>query len=242
MTTAERIRIAEAQVDADGLVGAAKVRVEAALVALERANRLLRDQAGTQRAVDDARAQLQLAENELARTTARRELLGPPVLPSQTPGRLWVRVPVYVGDLGRIDSEQPAEIAALGAAVGEARHSAKPVIAPPSADAAAASVDLFFELDNPDQRFQLGEKVGATLALKTAEQSLVVPWASVLTDINGGSWVYENPADNQFVRRRVQVRHVSGNLAVLANGPPVGAKIVTDGAVELFGTETGFAK
>jgi len=242
MTAAEQVRIAEAQVDADGVVGAAKVQHEAARVALERAERMLRDKAGTQRAVDDARAQMQLAQNELARATARRELLGPPVLHSTTPRRLWVRVPVYVGDLSRIDAKQPAEITALGAAKSEARRSAAAVVAPPSADAAASSVDLFFELDNADGKFQLGEKVSALLALITEEQSLVVPWASVLTDINGGTWVYENTAENQFVRRRVQVRHVSGELAVLASGPSVGAKIVTTGAAELFGTETGFAK
>ena len=242
MSPAEQMRIAEAQVDADGVVGAAKVQLEAARVALERAERMLRDKAGSQRAVDDARATSQLAQNELAKATARRELLGPPVLHSTTPKRLWVRVSVYVGDLSRIDPKQSAEIGGLGAANGDARRSATPVVAPPSADAAAASADLFFELDNADQRFQLGEKVAATLALKTEEQSLVVPWASVLTDINGGTWVYENTAEHQYVRRRIQIRHVSGGLAVLASGPPVGASIVTTGAAELFGTETGFAK
>jgi hypothetical protein len=40
----------------------------------------------------------------------------------------------------------------------------------------------------------------------------------------------------------VQVRYVVDDFAVLASGPAVGAKIVTAGAVELWGTELGFAK
>jgi hypothetical protein len=63
-----------------------------------------------------------------------------------------------------------------------------------------------------------------------------------VTDINGGTWVYENVSDHKFVRRRVQVKYVVDSTAVLKTGPPVGSKIVTAGAMELFGTEMGFAK
>jgi hypothetical protein len=40
----------------------------------------------------------------------------------------------------------------------------------------------------------------------------------------------------------VVVQFVSGDLAVLASGPPAGALVVSAGAAELFGTETGFSK
>jgi hypothetical protein len=61
-------------------------------------------------------------------------------------------------------------------------------------------------------------------------------------DINGGTWVYENTADHTFVRRRVQVKFIVDDLAALESGPATGAKIVTAGAVELYGAEFGFAK
>ena len=48
--------------------------------------------------------------------------------------------------------------------------------------------------------------------------------------------------DRAYARRRVVVRYVANGLAVLAAGPPVGTAVVTDGAAELFGTETGFSK
>jgi cobalt-zinc-cadmium efflux system membrane fusion protein len=54
--------------------------------------------------------------------------------------------------------------------------------------------------------------------------------------------VYERTDHQTFVRQRVLVRYVSDDTAVLASGPPVGSKIVTAGAAELFGTETGFSK
>jgi hypothetical protein len=38
------------------------------------------------------------------------------------------------------------------------------------------------------------------------------------------------------------VRYVTGTTAVLAAGPEVGARVVTAGAAELFGAETGFSK
>jgi hypothetical protein len=61
-------------------------------------------------------------------------------------------------------------------------------------------------------------------------------------DIHGGNWVYEQIAEREYVRRRVAVRYVSKGTAVLASGPPPGARVVVAGAAELFGTETGFTK
>ena len=43
-------------------------------------------------------------------------------------------------------------------------------------------------------------------------------------------------------RRRVQVRYVRGDTAVLETGPSQGKTIVAVGAQELFGTEVKFGK
>jgi len=242
MSPADRIRLAESQVDADGAIAASKAQVQAAGIALERAERMLRDKSGSQRTVDEARGVVLVAQADLGKVTARRALLGPMVLPGTTPGRVRVRVPVYAGELQRIDPARPAWVGNLGGAKGDPGREARPIHAPPSADPVASSVDLFFELDNEDHRFRLGERVSVNLTLKAIEDSLVVPWSSVIIDIQGGTWVYENAAAHRFVRRRVQVRRVMGGVAVLASGPAVGASIVTEGAPELFGTEVGFSK
>ncbi len=88
--------------------------------------------------------------------------------------------------------------------------------------------------------------IHATLISRTVltveAESLVVPWAAVLYDIHGTTWVYEKTAKTVFRRRRVLVRYTTDDLAVLAAGPKVGTEVVVDGAAELFGTEFGTGK
>jgi multidrug efflux pump subunit AcrA (membrane-fusion protein) len=106
----------------------------------------------------------------------------------------------------------------------------------------ATSIDLYFELDNPNQTLTPGQRMAVVLPTASTDKSSVVPQSAVLYDVSGGSWVYENTAPQTFVRRRVEVRDFVEGVAVLTRGPASGAKIVTDGAAELFGTEFGAGK
>src|SRR5262249_3802998 len=121
-------------------------------------------------------------------------------------------------------------------------YPAKPVSAPPSADPIAVTVDLFYEVENKKGVFHPGEKVNVSVPIRGDEESLVVPRSALYIDLHGGEWVYENVAPHKFARRRVLVDRVVGSSAVLASGPQPGAKVVTQGAAELFGKEFGFAK
>jgi cobalt-zinc-cadmium efflux system membrane fusion protein len=287
LTPAERIRFAEARnavatqrIDAEGLVQQAKVQVEAAQIALNRAERLLREQAGNARTVDEAKAQLSLAEKALHAAQQRKELVdninldeeagnltplaieapqdgvlraehaavgevvavGAPLFEVMDYDPIWIRVPVYVGELPEILADQPAQINGLSAAIGSKSFTARPVSAPPTAAALSSTVDMYYELPNADGALRPGEKVQAQLTLRSARQARLVPWSAVIHDINGGTWVYENTAAQTYVRRRVQVGYVVDSQAVLEDGPPPGAKIVGDGAMELFGTEFAFGK
>lgn len=242
LTATDLIRIAELQVDGDGQVDRARVQLDAAKTALQRAEQLLSGKAGSVRGVDEAKAQVALAESALRTANARRELLGPPVLDAMGQKRFWVRVPVYVGDLPKLKSSAEVRVGGLSEAAGASTRPAKPVTAPPSANPGAATVDLFYEVGNEDGALRLGQKVGVTIPLQQTEERLVVPWASILHDIYGNTWVYESTGPQVFVRRRVQVAHVMGQDAALETGPAAGAKIVTTGAAELFGTEFGVGK
>jgi hypothetical protein len=155
---------------------------------------------------------------------------------------VWVRVAVYVGDLSEIDPAAPAAVGPLTARPGSPTHSAEPVSAPPAANPAVGTADLFFALDNRQTHYRPGERVGVTLKLQSAAESLTVPWSAVVFDIHGGAWVYEKTGDRSYTRRRVVVRYVAADVAVLESGPPPGTAVVTAGAAELFGTETGFSK
>ena len=73
-------------------------------------------------------------------------------------------------------------------------------------------------------------------------QRQVVPYAAVLYDTKGDTWVYTNPNPLTFVRHPIHVDYIEGDLAVLADGPASGTAIVVVGAAELFGAETGIGK
>ena len=68
-------------------------------------------------------------------------------------------------------------------------------------------------------------------------QRKVVPYAAVLYDSHGDTWVFTNPEPLVYVRHRIHVDFISTNQAVLTDGPAVGTTVVTVGAVELFGAE-----
>lgn len=163
--------------------------------------------------------------------------------------RLWVRVPVYAGDARLFSRHVPASVHALTgdqAGNGTMALVAIPVTAPPSADPLAASVDLYYAVQGAS--FAPGERVGVTIPLApatggtTKSRALAIPLAAVVRDLSGGAWVYVQTDSLTFTRRRVEVERVTGGMAVLALGPARGAKIVTTGVAELFGTEFGAGK
>ncbi len=155
---------------------------------------------------------------------------------------LWVRVPVYVGDLQGIATSRGASIQDPGAQPGTPGRSARAVTGPPSADPAAVTADLYFEVANHDRRLRPGQRVGVTVMRHAEMEGLVVPWSAVLHDLHGGTWVYERTGDLTYARRRIEVAHVVDESAVLSRGPAPGAIIVSVGAAELFSIEFGISK
>ncbi|MGH7185583.1 MAG: membrane fusion protein MtrC [Pseudomonadota bacterium] len=242
LSPAEQIRLAQSQIDADGQVEQAKVQVHATRQVQNRAEQMRRDKVGTERAVEDARVQVKLAVAALHTAQAHRNLLGPALLSTASPAEVWVRVPVYVGDLAKLDSSAEARIGGLGDAPGAAGRAARPVSAPPSTNAMVSTVDVFYQVANRDGAYRFGQRVGVTIPLRESQAGVVVPWSAIVHDAQGGTWVYEQSAPLVYVRRRVLVERVAGDLAVLAGGLKPGTSVVVSGAAELFGTEFGAGK
>ena len=155
---------------------------------------------------------------------------------------VWIKVPVYVGDLSNIDPSKPAHVHSLGDFAAIEAQSAEPVIASFSADPRSVTLDIFYELPNTDFSYRPGQRVSVTITLKESEQTLVVPYSSIVYDMYGGAWIYENTEPQKYVRRRVELLRVLDGLAILSRGPTVGTKVVNAGAAELFGTEFGVGK
>ena len=67
----------------------------------------------------------------------------------------------------------------------------------------------------------------------------VVPYGAVLYLADGKTSVYVTSAPNVYVRQPITVDLIEGGRAILSAGPAVGTAVVSVGAAELYGIETG---
>jgi RND family efflux transporter MFP subunit len=155
---------------------------------------------------------------------------------------LWIRLPVYVGDMAALSGTRDASVEALGSSATVVRRVARRVVGPPTANPTAASADLFFEVANGDRAFRPGERVSVVLSAAKPAQGLKVPASAIVYDYHGGAWIYVKTAPGTYERRRVEVAQTTAAGAVLARGPEPGVQVVTAGVAELFGTEFGAGK
>ena len=254
----------------------ADARITSARQKVERAQQLLADRAGSEKVLQEAEAELKIAEADRRSAAAQLEFLksnrmenpegilirapingtvfrqfagtGQNVAASNPLAEIvkldpmWIRVPVYAGETDSIDTHSPAEVTGLG------RNqtwslTAAPITAPPSANANASTVDLYFQAANAKRILKPGMKVSVNLTLRgTGEEMIVIPRSATVQDAFGGSWVYVAQEPGVFTRQRIDIRSVDGEFAVLSRGLEPGSRIVTVGAMELYGEEFGGKK
>jgi hypothetical protein len=87
----------------------------------------------------------------------------------------------------------------------------------------------------PGAAERLGLEMGVVRAVPGG--GTAVPYAAVVYDPNGKTWVYTSPKDRTFVREPITVTTISGDEALLSSGPEVGTEVVTVGTAELYGAE-----
>ena len=93
------------------------------------------------------------------------------------------------------------------------------------------------------QRVILTEKAAQRIGVETVPASeMTVPYAAVIYDIEGNTWVYTNPEPLTFVREQIVIDRIDGDQAFLAEKLETDAPIVTVGVIEIYGTETGVSK
>lgn len=148
-------------------------------------------------------------------------------------GALQVRVPVYVGDLGRIDLAAPASISRVSDSVA---LEAPPAGGPPTAEPDRMSVDRYYALPE-HAALAPGERVLVELPMLEEAHAVTVPTAAIVYDAWGGAWVYVCRDELHFQRARVDPARRHGERTVLRHGPAVGTCVVSVGAAEIFGAE-----
>jgi hypothetical protein len=112
----------------------------------------------------------------------------------------------------------------------------------PPASEAAVTVD---KIEGSElKRLTLSEHAAQRLGVTTVEVgttggTITVPDSAVLYDKHGTTWAYTNPTGLEFVRAEITVDHIARGVAYLDSGLEPGARVVTVGAAELWGVETG---
>jgi hypothetical protein len=80
-----------------------------------------------------------------------------------------------------------------------------------------------------------------TAAVESAGRHTVVPYAALLYDAEGNTFVYTSPSRRSFLRASVEVDRIEGNRVLLTRGPPIGTEVVTVGATQVRGAELEIA-
>ena len=70
-------------------------------------------------------------------------------------------------------------------------------------------------------------------------QQPTIPYKAVIYDAQGKAFTYVTSQPHVYTRVPLTVEDVQGDTAVLAVGPAVGTPVVSTGAAELWGAETG---
>jgi len=192
-----------------------------------------------------------LREEQVVRTrTVGGVVVASPEGQGAGPGKVWVRVRLNESDLNQVDRGQPARVLSLDdeddgedADDGlEAEADEGPDV-DDAQDDDSAEAALYYLVDNADNSLVPGQRVFVEFALSGSGTSRkIVPYAAVIYDVKGATWVYTNPEPLAFVRQSISVDYIKGDLAFLTEGPSAGTNVVTVGGAELYGAETGVSK
>jgi RND family efflux transporter MFP subunit len=163
---------------------------------------------------------------------------GAPLFEVADLSRVWLRVPVYSGELATVALQSTIRVRDVSGA-GPIRQAVR-VAGPPTADPLASTTDLYFEIVNSNAQLKPGQRLVVLLPSRSGTRnSLNVPASAILYDIQGGTWVYVNEGPHIYRRQRVELIEMRAGSAFLSRGLQDGDKVVTAGAAELFGTEFG---
>ena len=88
------------------------------------------------------------------------------------------------------------------------------------------------------QRVKFTAEGARRVDLQTASvRRNVVPYAALIYDPEGKTFVYTSPKPLEYLREEVKVDRIEGDRVLVSRGPPAGTEVVTVGAAEVYGTE-----
>lgn len=154
-----------------------------------------------------------------------------------------VQVNLTENDVKSVQRDGPAFVLPLERSSKTARVQAQPATTASSFNLSGPFGATFYEISNTDVAFVPQQLVFVEIPLSgSGETRKIIPYAAVLYDPAGNTWVYTNPSELVFVRQPIQIETITGDDVILGDGPPAGTAVVTVGAAELYGAEFGVGK
>jgi hypothetical protein len=74
---------------------------------------------------------------------------------------------------------------------------------------------------------------------RAAGPTVAIPYSAVIYDPSGRTYAFVAVAPLTFTEVRVKVDRIDGSTAYLREGPHAGSQVVSTGAAELYGVQTG---
>jgi len=187
------------------------------------------------------------------------------VIVSTDPNAAIVRVDLTENEMSRVRREEPAFVLPLArdskASPIKALPLSGPIAQTLSLDSKARRIKVLpvkrptelglsevpgtihYEVSGADHGLVNRQLVFVELPLSGGgDKRKIIPYAAVLYDAKGDTWVYTNPEQLVFIRQPIQIDTIAGDEVTLVNGPPAGTAVVTVGGAELYGTEFGVGK
>jgi hypothetical protein len=132
-----------------------------------------------------------------------------------------------------------AALAATGLALAGCQSSAQGADAEPEQVASVVAPE-----DGSPAVVTLSEAAEGRLGITTEDVAegpggLAVPYASVVYDADGSSWVWVRTEPLTYQRSAIAISGITGDQVTLGSGPAAGTDVVTVGAAELVGVEIG---
>lgn len=146
---------------------------------------------------------------------------------------LWARVPVFETDLSDVRQSEKTQLAVPGTL---ARTPATPVQALHATRPRAHTVELLYEVRNPNLALRSGQAVSIELPLDSAAEQVVIPRSALLYDV-GIAWVYLRSGREEFHRQRVETGRLLERDIIVTRGLAGGEEVVSVGAESLYGEE-----
>lgn len=195
------------------------------------------------------RVDIQMAAVEASSGNGGRKMGGTVVSPADmngsATGGYYVAVSLTENERAAVDSSAAALVWSTDAPDGQAGLTAMPSAEPPDgllSDPEPSSTDVvvYYEIDGGISAMAPGARVFVEVPLAgSGAPRTVVPYSSVVYDLDGRTWVYVSPEPLVFQREEVEVERIEGDFAILSSGPAVGTEVVMTGATELLGVESG---